>query len=43
MVGGVKYWCAEQYLMAGKANLFGDEAALEKIMASRDQAEEKAE
>lgn len=41
-IGGVKYWCAEQYLMAGKAKLFCDEAALEKIMASRDQAEIQA-
>jgi ribA/ribD-fused uncharacterized protein len=34
--GGARYLTAEHYMMAGKARLFGDEAALEKILASTD-------
>ena len=31
--GGVEYNCAEQYMMAEKARIFGDNEMLEKIMA----------
>ena len=31
-VAGVRYATAEHYMMAGKARLFGDEAALERIL-----------
>lgn len=34
MIDGVYYNCAEQYMMAEKARIFGDEKALEGIMAS---------
>lgn len=34
VIGGVCYNCAEQYMMAEKARVFGDEKACEKIMAS---------
>lgn len=34
-VDGVEYNCAEQYMMAMKAKLFGDHATLEKIMNAR--------
>lgn len=34
VIGGVCYNCAEQYMMAEKARTFGDEKALEEIMAS---------
>jgi len=34
VVDGVSYNCAEQYMMARKAFVFGDEKAREKIMAS---------
>ncbi len=33
-VDGVKYCTAEQYMMAGKAHLFGDTEILEKIMVA---------
>ena len=33
--GGVEYNCAEQYMMAEKARIFGDNEMLEKIMASK--------
>ncbi|WP_426753853.1 NADAR family protein [Myxococcus sp. Y35] len=33
-VGGVRYTCAEQYMMAGKARLFGDTEVLARILAS---------
>ncbi|MEF2277769.1 NADAR family protein [Deinococcus sp. YIM 134068] len=39
---GVTYRWAEQYLMARKARLFGDEATLAAILASRTPAECKA-
>ena len=32
---GVEYCCAEQYMMAQKAKLFKDDAAYDKIMATR--------
>ncbi len=35
------YRCAEQYMMASKARLFGDRAAAEKIMGTSDPAEQK--
>ncbi len=34
--GGDQYFSAEQFMMAGKAKLFGDYAALEKIFATKD-------
>jgi len=40
-VEGVKYNCTEQYMMAKKAGLFGDEEAQLKIMASNDPREQK--
>lgn len=39
---GTKYSCAEQYMMACKARLFGDQEALRKIMASHDPSVQKA-
>ena len=41
-VDGVRYWCTEQYMMARKAALFGDNEILGEIMASRSQKEIKA-
>lgn len=35
-VGGVTYCCCEQYMMAKKAELFGDTATQEKIMNTED-------
>ena len=40
-VEGIKYNCTEQYMMAKKAGLFGDEQAHLKIMASNDPREQK--
>ena len=40
--GGVTYHCAEQYLMARKAALFGDEATRQAILAARTPAACKA-
>lgn len=34
MIGGVYYNCAEQYMMAEKARIFGDEKACQEIMAA---------
>ena len=39
---GTTYNCAEQYMMACKARLFGDTDALEKIMATDSPSEQKA-
>jgi len=39
---GIQYGCAEQYMMAEKARLFCDAAALQVILASDDPAEQKA-
>lgn len=41
-VDGVEYNCAEQFMMASKAKIFGDKDALGKIMASKDPKEQKA-
>jgi ribA/ribD-fused uncharacterized protein len=41
-VDGVGYNCAEQYMMAQKAALFGDKETLQKIMASKTPREQKA-
>jgi ribA/ribD-fused uncharacterized protein len=41
-VDGVSYNCAEQYMMAQKAALFKDDAALEKIMAAASPRIQKA-
>ena len=37
----VEYNCAEQFMMASKASLFGDDAALSAILASDDPREQK--
>lgn len=41
VVDGVTYSCAEQYMMAQKARLFGDDAALKAIMSTDDPAQQK--
>lgn len=41
-VDGVRYATAEHYMMAGKARLFGDVSAEERVLASRDPAEAKS-
>lgn len=41
-IDGVEYNCAEQYMMAKKALLFGDYEVLAKIMATSDPREQKA-
>ncbi|MBQ1433239.1 MAG: NADAR family protein [Ruminococcus sp.] len=41
-VDGIKYSCAEQFMMASKAQLFGDSEILEKILRSNDQETIKA-
>ena len=41
MINGIQYGCAEQYMMCGKARLFGDEEALAEIMASDDPKTQK--
>ena len=41
-IGGVKYNCCEQYMMAQKAVLFGDDEAYKKVMATRDPSKQKA-
>jgi ribA/ribD-fused uncharacterized protein len=40
-VDGVRYASAEHFMMAGKARLFGDDAALDAILAARTPAEAK--
>ena len=40
-VGGFPYGSAEHYMMVGKARLFGDTEALERILAARSPAEAK--
>jgi ribA/ribD-fused uncharacterized protein len=40
-IDGVKYNCAEQFMMAEKARRFNDEAALAKIMDARHPADQK--
>ena len=42
VVDGVKYWCTEQYMMAKKAELFGDIEIQNKIMKSDSQKDIKA-
>ena len=42
VVDGVTYSCAEQFMMAEKARLFGDAVVCAKILASRDPREHKA-
>lgn len=42
LINGVEYNCAEQYMMAQKARLFGDQSMLEAIMRSGSPAEQKA-
>ncbi|UIS24762.1 YbiA [Stenotrophomonas phage vB_SmaS-AXL_1] len=42
VIDGVEYGCAEQYMMAQKARVFGDEQALDEIMATSNPAEQKA-
>lgn len=41
-VDGVDYGCAEQYMMAAKARLFGDHQTLAKILATTSPREHKA-
>lgn len=41
-ISGVTYNCTEQYMMAKKAELFGDEDAYLRIMASADPREQKS-
>lgn len=41
-IDGVTYNCAEQYMMAMKATVFGDFEALEKIMAASHPSKQKA-
>lgn len=41
-VDGVRYGCAEQFMMAGKARLFGDATTLAKILATDSPREQKA-
>jgi len=40
-VDGVKYNCAEQYMMAEKARFFNDAASLKEIMRATDPADQK--
>lgn len=40
-LGGTQFVCAEQYMMAAKARLFGDDAQAQAIMASEDPAVQK--
>jgi ribA/ribD-fused uncharacterized protein len=42
-IDGVVYNTAEQYMMAMKADYFGDTASLQKIMATNDPSEQKAQ
>ncbi len=41
-IDGVDYSCAEQFMMAMKAQVFNDEDAYEKIMATKDPRKQKA-
>jgi ribA/ribD-fused uncharacterized protein len=41
-VGGVRYATAEHFMMAGKARLFGDDAARAEILAAKTPSEAKA-
>lgn len=42
IVDGIKYWCTEQYMMAKKAELFGDKMIYNKIMNCNSQRDIKA-
>lgn len=42
LLNGVAYNCAEQYMMAQKARLFGDHSMLDAIMKTNDPSEQKA-
>ncbi|CAB1110642.1 unnamed protein product [Ectocarpus sp. CCAP 1310/34] len=41
-VHGIRYVCGEQFMMAEKARIFGDDAACAKIMATSDPREHKS-
>jgi ribA/ribD-fused uncharacterized protein len=41
-LGGIRYLCCEQYMMAEKARLFGDQETLSKILAAETPKEHKA-
>lgn len=41
IVDNVEYWCTEQYMMAKKAELFGDSEVQSEIMLSKNQKEIK--
>lgn len=43
VVDGIEYVCAEQYMMAEKARLFGDDHRLKRIMATAYPRNQKAE
>jgi ribA/ribD-fused uncharacterized protein len=40
-LGGIRYNCVEQYMMAEKARLFGDNDSLSKIMNTSDPSDQK--
>ncbi|WP_338864628.1 NADAR family protein [Myxococcus stipitatus] len=42
VVDGVRYNCAEQFMMAGKARLFGDAEVLNEILAAKTPPAQKA-
>jgi ribA/ribD-fused uncharacterized protein len=42
VIDGARYNCAEQFMMAEKARLFGDEGTLEEILAAPSPREQKA-
>jgi ribA/ribD-fused uncharacterized protein len=42
VIDGVAYNCAEQYMMAEKARLFGDDEALKQILAAKSPRTQKA-
>lgn len=41
-IDGIEYNCAEQFMMAMKADLFGDKEAYDKIMKAHDPSTQKA-
>src|SRR5579884_725474 len=42
VIDGAEYNCCEQYMMAEKARVFGDDATLQKILASASPRQQKA-
>ena len=41
VVDGITYNCSEQYMMAEKARMFGDDATLKRIMSAADPSDQK--